>query len=1226
MKSLKLFSLLALCAGLALSQGFSSLTARINDASGASIVGATVEVTNLDTSAKRNGTSDGTGTVSFSQMTPGRYKVLASMTGFSNASVDNLQLVVNTPASIVIELKVGGVTETVEVTAETAQVNTADASLGTAITTTAIVELPLESRNPASLLALQPGVTFFGNGQDYGRPTGNVGTADRLNGSVNGSKPDQNNITLDGIDVNDQNTRSAFQSVLRVTLDSVQEFRTTTMNATAEQGRSSGAQIALVTKSGTNQLHGSLYEFNRNTSFTANDFFNNKSGISRQKLIRNTFGGSVGGPIKKDRFFAFANYEGRRDASEGSALRLVPTASMRAGTVRYFNTTGGISTLSQAGLKAIDPAGIGVNTAVLSALNQYPVGNDTTTGDGLNTTGFRFKSPQPVRLKTYIMKLDYTVDNSSRNTVFLRGNLQNDNKGRLQQFPGQSAPVTLDNSKGLAAGWTSVVTTHLVNTFRYGFTRSGHEDTGTQTGAYVSFRGLSTLQSTSLGTARIIPVHQFSDDAAWTHGKHDIRFGGVIRMISNSSNNYANSYASGSTPYSYLAGTGGVLKPSDLSGGFSTSYRAAAVNLLGPVAFAQITYNYKLDGSVLPQGAPVSRKYVQNEYEIYVNDSWRATKQLTVNAGLRYSLSPSIKEANGYQVSPNIDLGQFFEQRGVLANAGKSQAALGNISFVLASSAQGRPLFPTPKKNFSPRLALAYTPDPTSSLGKMLFGESGKTSIRAGFGMFYDVFGMGIIRNYDGNAPGLSTNFQTAANANLATAPRFTGYSNFPSTLLASAPKFGFPFTPPLGGFAITNSIDPGIKQPYTMNLNFSVAREFSHGVYLQGSYVGRLSRRSITVQDLAAPTNLRDPKSGIYYFDAINELARASRNGLKVGQIKNNAFWDNLFPTYANSKAGLTATQGMYLSEFPFNATDLTSLTLDIDNDCSGDGGCSSVLGPNAMFNSQFSSLLAYSSIGKGNYHAMQWVARKKFAAGSMIEFNYSMAKSIDLTSAAESDFGNGSYGIILNSYNRALNKGVSDFDIHHSISGYGVMALPFGKGKKFLNTSNKFINGAFGGWSLSTLYQITSGLPRSVLNSGSWPTNWSYSGFASQVGPAPVVSTTKNAPGINGAGGPNFFPDPKAARASYDYSYAGDAGQRNGIRGDGFFTIDMNLAKRFIMPYNEGHSLQFRWEAFNVPNITRFDINQASLDVGNTGTFGKYSGTLNKPRVMQLGLRYGF
>ena len=251
--------------------------------------------------------------------------------------------------------------------------------------------------------------------------TGTPGTADRLNGSVNGSKPDQNNITLDGVDVNDQNTRNAFQSVLRVTLDSVREFRTTTQNPTAEQGRGSGAQIALVTKSGTNDLHGSLYEYHRNTLTSANSFFNNRSGVPRQKLIRNTFGTSLGGPIKKNRLFYFLNYEGRRDASDGTATRLAPTASMRAGFVTYLNKSGGVSTTTPAQIKQVDPAGIGVDPAVLAVLSQYPLPNDDTQGDGFNTSGYRFKASQPVRLKTYIAKIDYTLDSSAKKHGLLAG-------------------------------------------------------------------------------------------------------------------------------------------------------------------------------------------------------------------------------------------------------------------------------------------------------------------------------------------------------------------------------------------------------------------------------------------------------------------------------------------------------------------------------------------------------------------------------------------------------------------------------------------------------------------------------------------------------------------------------------------------------------------------------------------------------------------------------------
>jgi hypothetical protein len=241
------------------------------------------------------------------------------------------------------------------------------------------------------------------------------------------------------------------------------------------------------------------------------------------------------------------------------------------------------------------------------------------------------------------------------------------------------------------------------------------------------------------------------------------------------------------------------------------------------------------------------------------------------------------------------------------------------------------------------------------------------------------------------------------------------------------------------------------------------------------------------------------------------------------------------------------------------------------------------------------------------------------------MFDFNYTFGKSIDLTSGSEAD-GRGNQNMILNAWDTRQNRGVSNFDVTHSVSGFGVYSLPFGKGRKFMNSAGRALDAFVGGWQLSTLYTITSGLPRSVLNTGSWTTNWNSSGFATQIGPVPDPQTTKNAPGLNRVGGPNIFADPAAARAGYDYSYAGQIGQRNGIRGDGFFTVDMSLGKTFVMPYKETHTLQFRWEVFNVPNAVRFDINGASLDVANTGTFGKYSSLLTQPRVMQFGLRYAF
>ena len=819
--------------------------------------------------------------------------------------------------------------------------------------------------------------------------------------------------------------------------------------------------------------------------------------------------------------------------------------------------------------------------------------------------------------------MDYTLDSASKNTVFFRANLQGDKISGVPQFPGQSSATSgLDHSKGLATGLTSLISSSLVSTFRYGLTRYGHEDTGVQNAPYVSFRGLSTLNATTTGLTRIIPVHQFSEDLAWTKGKHDVRFGGVARIIRNKSTNFETAYPSGQTTYSYLAGTGASLKPADLSSSFSTSYRAAAVNLLGPVDFATATYNYDLQGNVQAFGTPVKRTYGAEEYELYATDTWRMKKSFTVTYGLRYSLAPPIYETNGYQVSPTIDLGNWFYQRGNLANAGQSQALAGPVSFILASSPGGKPLYETQKKNFSPRLAMSYSPQGDSGLTKALFGGPGKTSIRAGFGMFYDLFGMSIMRNFDSSAPGLSTNLQTPASANLATQPRFSGYNVIPAGVIPGAPKGGFPYTAPSDpdtGFAIANSIDQHIKQPYTMNMNLSIGREFGKGWFLQGSYVGRLSRRSIGITDLAQPTNIKDPKSGQTYFDAVNALAYQSRQGTLTSAIKAQPFFENFFSKYAGG--GLTATQQIYDQELSSYPTDITSALLDIDELCDV---CSNG-GPNSMFNAQYASLFAYRSVGKGYYHSMQWSVRKRLG-GLLFDLNYTLAKSIDLTSSAESDGGNGSYAILLNPYNSALNKAVSDFDIRHSVNGFLVYQLPIGKGQRFGSNLPKLANALVGGWQVGSVYNITSGLPRSVNNSGSWPTNWNYSGFATAIGTPPGSSTTKNAPGLAGVGGPNIFADPTPARAAFDYSYAGQVGSRNVIRGDGFFSLDMSLAKRFVMPWKETHSLQFRGEVFNVPNSVRFDVNTASLDVGNTGTFGKYSSTLTNPRVMQFGLRYDF
>ncbi|MCU0245134.1 MAG: carboxypeptidase-like regulatory domain-containing protein, partial [Bryobacter sp.] len=268
-------AVLLLCAVAVMAQATTTLTGVVTDPTGAAIPGAAIVIENLGTNATRDTVSDAQGRYQFVQVTPGAYRIKAKAQGFSDVIVNDVRLLVNTPATVNVSFeKVGSVATTVEVSAEAVQVNTTDATLGNSFGTKPILQLPFEGRNIVGLLALQPGVSF----------TADANTATDRSGAVNGGRSDQANVTLDGVDVNDQQTRSAFTSALRVPLDSVQEFRVTTTNANADMGRSSGAQISLVTKSGTNDFHGSAYWYLRNKATNANSFLNNSAGVPLSKL------------------------------------------------------------------------------------------------------------------------------------------------------------------------------------------------------------------------------------------------------------------------------------------------------------------------------------------------------------------------------------------------------------------------------------------------------------------------------------------------------------------------------------------------------------------------------------------------------------------------------------------------------------------------------------------------------------------------------------------------------------------------------------------------------------------------------------------------------------------------------------------------------------------------------------------------------------------------------
>ena len=1310
--------------------GTTSLHGTVTDKSGAVISAAKVSLYNAQQGLHREATTNSAGEYEFLAVSPGTYALSVEMPGFRKYERRNLELLVNLPTTSNVVLDIGTSSETVEVSAQTETLNTSDASLGIAFGENQVKQLPMEGRNVPDLLSLQAGVAYTGNRPDVNRET------DTRSGAVNGARSDQSNITLDGVDVNTDTKGYAFQSVLPITADSVQEFRVTTTNYNADEGRSSGAQVALVTKGGTNNFHGSLYEYHRNTITSANDYFVKlaelQSGQPNEapKLIRNIFGGSLGGPIKKDRLFFFVNYEGARQREAQSVVRVVPSDALRDGVISYAcapvldasgnviqtptqvcpggtvqGLTGshaiapGTFALSPGQIKAMDPQGIGVSTNVMIPyFNSFPHANDSSVGDGLNFQAFRFKGPVAINDNWYIARADYKLTSNGNHTLFWRGALRNDTTAGVPYLPGGAPEISkADYSKGFSVGYTAVLRSNLVNNFRWGFTRQSYGEIGNQTQPYVQFRNLNDGAGSQPNDAALavtnnsnfqVPVHNFVDDISWIKGKHTLQFGGNINILRNPQSNNINSFSSASDNPSWLdtagmanSGAAGHFDPGfegypAVATGFNNSYDYPMGALIGMVTQVNAQYNFAKNGTALAQGAPVSRRFAADAYEMYAQDSWKFKPNLTVTYGLRYSLFSPPWETNGLQVAPNISLSDWFNLRAQNMKNGIGSSAAPLLSFGLAGPANGKPGFYNwDTKDFAPRLAVAYSPDASDGLLKKLFGGPGKTSIRAGAGIVYDRLGPALLATFDQSGSfGLSTALtNTGGFETPATAPRITGLNSVPTTdlatppnlLLAPPPTASFPQTFPsgnqVGSFAVYWGMDNKIKTPYSYTLDLSVGRDLGHNFSLEVSYVGRLSHRLLSQEDVATPEDLVDPKTGTDYFTAVQALAKIYRTGVTSNNVTaamigpTASYWrdlmgnTNFLPGASGAPQGFRisrcAANGAFASTDPvvaaydlfcgFSKNETTAIQgidqgfgfRDFSNfDASGNRvAYYPVQGPYTFLSPQFAALYAWRSLSAASYHALQVSLRKHMSHGVQFDFNYTYSRSIDISSDASRIAAEGGLGSqVINAWSPNALRGVSDFDTPHQFNANWIWELPFGKGRWIGKDAPGAVDAIIGGWQLTGLTRWTSGFPFGISNGQQWPTNWQQSGNATQIGPVTTHGAVKNPDGSV-----NVFGNAAAAAAalaSFQPDLPGQVGARNTLRGDGFAGLDLGLDKRWKMPWKESHSLQFRWEVFNALNLTRFDVQTLTNAITNSGTFGDYAGLLTNPRTMQFALRYEF
>lgn len=1246
--------------------GTSTITGTIYNEQNEVVAGATVTLVNVSQNTRRTAITSSQGGYNFTSVAPGSYRVEVESAGFKKAITTEFQATVDGTTQLPITLEVGEVSVSVTVDAGSIEniKNVSDGSLGNSFNSGQISQLPIEGRNVANLLSLQPAVT--------------------PGGYVAGGRSDQANITLDGVDVNNQQQGTAFEPVLRVTPDSVEEFRVTTANPDASKGRSSGAQISLVTKSGSNQFHGNLFWYHRNDYFNANDWFNNASGrydasdpdviagrltagdmrAPRPKLIRNLVGGSFSGPIVKDRLFFFYNYEGMREAKSLPTTQLVPLASMGQGILRIWDTDGHptnpvntLRTINTAQINSfIDPYGdpvVDVNpaaTAYFAAIAaRYPA-NSRLAGDGINTGGYRFNVSQPVDLNTHTARFDWNVTSDQKHIVGARMNYQQDLFGGGAAFPDTLATDTWSHPTGLALSHTWLINNNLTNKFSYGLTRLAFSDQGDSTQNAITFRDVFSPFNYSRAFSRVNPTQNFANDTTWIKGNHTVQFGTNVRLIRNKRVNWAAAYDSAVTNFGFYDGGGASVTDivdeylsttygTAVDGGWVRSAQSPLVAMLGRLNQYTANFNYDLGGN-LANGQPTLREFATEEYDVYVQDSWKIGQSFTLNLGLRYGYSTPVYETQGYEAAPSIALNEYFDRRKAYAEMGMNYTA--PIIVEKSGKVNGKPpMYNKDTNNFQPRVSFAWSPNFDGGIGAFLFGKNRSGVLRGGFAITNDYYGQQLAVSFDAaNTLGFLKSFTTPANSfdlTLNPAPAWDGTPMairtpvFPGA--TPMPTITFPQQQDEDlGMRIESSIDRGIQAPVNYTTNLTYGRELPGKLYVEASYIGRKARNLLARRDVMTANNLRDPISGMTWYDAVKIIAQHAYSGGTQTTVPDVAYFNNIWGAYSignnigGSYAGMTNSQvvfrlaGRNATTLLATSTDYTYPQLIFD--------AYSDQGP-LFYQLQYGALDSFGSIANSDYNAGTISIRQRLSNLTW-DFNYTFSHSMDDTSGLQTS---GSYGsaFILNPLKQRDNYSSSDFDMRHIINFNSLWQIPLGKGRRFFSDSHPFVDSVIGGWQLSSIFRYNSGQPHGTSNkifdNSGWPTNWNLK--SAMVQTRPIVMGIN----YNGEGGlPTMFSDADQAYQSFRSPYPGESGDRNQLRWPAFWTLDMGLQKSFTMPWYEGHKISFRGEVFNLTNTPVF-IGNANTAMGfrpQIGTapvgYGQFTGTRNDARVFQFALRYDF
>jgi Carboxypeptidase regulatory-like domain/TonB dependent receptor-like, beta-barrel len=1174
------------------------LSGTVLDASGATLPGATITLTNEETNQSQTTTANETGVFLFPQVPVGNYRVEIALQGFKTATYTKVAVAVGQEYSLTTRLELGNVSEAVTVEAGSSLVPTTTPEVTTTVEQQQILSLPLNGRNPLTLVQLQAGVASLG----------------RTNTAINGGRPTWTEVTQDGINVQDNFIRTNSVDFLpnRPTADSVSEFSivTTVQGADAAGGAS---QVRMITPSGTNSFRGGVFEYNRNSRFAANSFFNKRAGLPVSYLNRNQFGGSLGGPLQKGKLFFFSNYEAFRQKQKPASNYTIPVRSdVLTGNFRYVDSGGLVreaNVLQLAGL-TIDPV---AQSQILSLYPSPDKVNSFDSGDSkadrlLNTARYRFFQDDFNDRNQWVSRFDYEANSRNRFEVVYSYIKETDDRTDIDGVNPRPLAYTEAHTHRYALAWRWTASSRLQNELRGGANLSPVDfltDVDFSSGVLYTLPSVAQLTSplvTFQPQGRNTRTYQYSDNASLILGNHAMQFGGTLQQIRVNAYNYGGRFRTGRLGF---AGTG-VPSSIQLTGaqlpGISSTDLSTANNLLallsGTIDQVSQTFQVESPTSGYVAGIPNDRNWNLNNGSVFIQDNWRLKPNFTVRAGVKWEYFSPVSEADNLALVPVLN-GRPIQDVMLDPTA--------TVSF-----ADGD-LWKKDLNNFGPAVGVAWDPF-----------RDGRTSIRAGYSLtFVNEEGVTVGSGVGGNA-GLSTAV-TLAN-------QFARVSQGVPTIATPVFKTTRTMADQIGTSltAVMRGMDQEVHQPHVHQVSAGITREIFWKMAVEARYVGTFGRglfRGIDLNQLDAINALNST--------FMQDFLRARQNGF-LALAANGSFVPTFNANIPGSQQLTVLPQfGQLTNSNVISAIQQGELArladLYMTTGTATTAARAAFLPNPAIYASEYVLNGSYQ-----DYNALQIDLRRQFRDGIFGQINYTFSET-----HADAVGGDSQNRIepLLDNRRPQLDDGRSLYNNTHVINANGVVELPFGDGKRWLNRGG-LMNAIVGGWQLASIVKWQSGAPLSIRSprgtfnrtgrSGRQTAVTSLSedqikdllGYFEQgdsiyfINPSVVDPNTGRMVGPDTLSGAGFN-----GQAFFNPS-AGDVGSLvvNAFDGPSQFQTDVAISKRFKIGR---YSASLRADIFNVFNTVNWDL--GDFDINST-TAGRITGTSTGARLVQFSGRLDF